>query len=307
MSSPTLRGCSKPGDQASATSHYDRLGVLRELVSKDTGTISPNRFVFTLKQDSVDAMGRPLHQTMTCRDPFADSVPADPCGDWLPSEALTRYYRTGAIAVQTLTGRSGSITTTDSFTYDPSGNRTKQIHLGGITQVITNVFPSASNRVDSQVTVSSLGTSVRHYEYVADGNRRADYLQDAVHTVPANVYEYQYDGAGRMVGSGHDFFTAPNTCGFDPDGRTFLPCGRGPVVFLGDNAVKDPDNFWTYVPAPGLDNPLTAVRRTTGNVQQAQLLLVSDGLGQLVAVGDSLGAFNSAYEGPQSYAPGTDL
>ncbi|HEY3935193.1 MAG TPA: hypothetical protein VGL65_11330, partial [Gemmatimonadales bacterium] len=42
----------------SATSHYDRLGVLRELVSKDTGTISPNRFVFTLKQDSVDAMGR---------------------------------------------------------------------------------------------------------------------------------------------------------------------------------------------------------------------------------------------------------
>jgi RHS repeat-associated protein len=293
--------------QLNVTSHYDRLGVLRELVSRDTGSLIPNRFYFTLAQDSVDAMGRPLHQTMSCRDGafFADSMPADPCGDWLPSEAITRYFRTGAIAVQTLTGRSGSITTTDSFTYDPSGNRTKQIHLGGITQTITNIFPASSNRVDTQVTVSALGTSRRSYEYLADGSRWADYIQNAPTDPPSNAYEYQYDAAGRMVGEGHDFFTAPNSCGYDPDGRTFQPCGRGPVVFLGDNVVRDPDNFWTYVPAPGLDEPLTAVRRITGNVQQAQLFLVSDGLGQLVAIGDSAGAFNSTYEGPQSYAPGT--
>jgi RHS repeat-associated protein len=282
-------------------SHYDRLGVLREMVSVNSGSRLPNRFNFTLTQDSVDAMGRPLHQHMACHDNFQDTMPADPCGDWLPSDAVTRYYRTGAIAAQTLTGRD-FITTTDSFTYDPSGNRLRHSSQSSTLTVSTFSYPTASNRLASQIDSTSLGATTRYYFYNPDGSRREDYQLSG--GIPVSSHKYQYDAAGRMVGAGASGYTAPNSCSYDPDGRMFQACGSTNVVLLGDNVVRDQSNGWFYVQAPGLDEPLVAVKRFN-NVQSARLQFVSDGLGQLVAVADSQGTFNSLYEGPAPYAPGT--
>ena len=282
-------------------SHYDRLGVLREMVSTNSGTRLPNRFNFTLTQDSVDAMGRPLHQHMACHDNFQDSMPADPCGDWLPSDAVTQYYRTGAIAAQTLTGRD-FITTTDSFSYDPSGNRLRRRTQSSTLTSSTFSYPTASNRLGSEIDSTSLGATTRYYVYNPDGSRREDYQLSG--GIPVSTHKYQYDAAGRMVGSGASGYTAPNSCSYDPDGRMFQACGSTNVVLLGDNVVRDQSNGWFYVHAPGLDEPLVAVKRFN-NAQSARLQFVSDGTGQLVAVADSQGTFSSLYEGPTPYAPGT--
>ncbi|HRP08864.1 MAG TPA: hypothetical protein PLL69_10295, partial [Gemmatimonadales bacterium] len=81
---------------------YDRLGTLRRIQSSNPGSpASVNRFDFTFRQDSVDVLGRPLHQTMQCPYGFVAGDPAIPCRDWLPSETWNRYNRLGALAVQT--------------------------------------------------------------------------------------------------------------------------------------------------------------------------------------------------------------
>ena len=91
----------------------------------------------------------------------------------------------------------------------------------------------------------------------------------------------------------------PNSCQYDPDGRVSQPCGAGAVSLFGDNVIHDPNGNWFYVHAPGIDEPLLAIKRNTGdNTLQARLDMVSNGQGQLVAMGDSAGRLNSAYAQP---------
>ena len=83
---------------------------------------------------------------------------------------------------------------------------------------------------------------------------------------------------------------------YDADGRAVQPCGAGAVTLFGDNVIHDPNGNWFYVHAPGIDEPLLAIKRNTGdNTVQARLEMVSNGHGQLVAVGDSAGQLNSTY------------
>jgi RHS repeat-associated protein len=168
--------------------------------------------------------------------------------------------------------------------------------------VSTFSYPTASNRLASETDSTSLGATTRYYVYNPDGSRREDYQLSG--GIPVSSHKYQYDAAGRMVGAGASGYTAPNSCSYDPDGRMFQACGSTNVVLLGDNVVRDQSNGWFYVQAPGLDEPLVAVKRFN-NAQSARLQFVSDGTGQLVAVADSQGTFNSLYEGPTPYAPGT--
>jgi RHS repeat-associated protein len=194
------------------------------------------------------------------------------------------------------------ITTSDSFTYDPSGNRLRHASQSSTLTVSTFSYPAASNRLATETDSTSLGATTRYYVYNPDGSRREDYQLSG--GIPVSSHKYQYGAAGRMVGAGASGYTAPNSCSYDPDGRMFQACGSTNVVLLGDNVVRDQSNGWFYVHAPGLDEPLVAVKRFN-NVQSARLQFVSDGLGQLVAVADSQGTFNSLYEGPTPYAPGT--
>ncbi len=292
-----------PYDGMTVTSHYDRLGTLRKLSSTNTSGVTPNRFIFALKQDSVDVMGRVLHQWMDCTGAgsYGGGDPGDPCGDWMPAEATTRYYRTGGIAVQALMNRAG-VTTTDTFSYNASGDRTGDNSHGLATTLTTLFYPAASNRVDStRTTLVGAGTSSLYYEYDRDGARRDDY--NATFT---NVNGFEYDGAGRMVGYTHNLNTAPNSCGYDPDGRMYQGCGGAPFSLLGHDAIRAPQLGWFYVYAPGLDEPLVAIKRVGDTkLAQARLSLVSDGMGQLVSIADSAGTYNNVYENPSTYASGT--
>jgi RHS repeat-associated protein len=284
------------------TSAYDRLGVLRRLVSYDSipgGGTMVNRFNFQLFQDSVDVMGRPLHQYMRCPDAYADSMPGDPCGDWMPSETKTRYYLTGAIARQTTTGRSGVTAVTDSFGYDGSGNRTYHHSTSALNPSDVLYYPDHSNRLDSLRETNDGGSDLIYYRDDLNGARHSDLTYFPPSPDPHNTHGFQYDAIGRMVGSAHAGYIAANSCHYDPDGRMFQACGGEAVVLLGDNVIRDQSSNWTYIHAPGIDEPLLAVRRVPGtNVQQARLQMVSDGGGQLLSIADSAGLYNSATSTP---------
>ncbi len=150
-------------------------------------------------------------------------------------------------------------------------------------------------------TLVGAGTASQYYEYDRDGARRDDY--NATFT---NVNGFEYDGAGRMVGYTHNLNTAPNSCSYDPDGRMYQGCGGAPFSLLGHDAIRAPQLGWFYVYAPGLDEPLVAIKRVGDTkLAQARLSLVSDGMGQLVSIADSAGTYNNVYENPSTYASGT--
>src|SRR5690606_170310 len=115
-----------------------------------------NRFDFTFRQDSVDVLGRPLHQMMQCPYGFGAG---DPCRDWLPSATTNRYNRLGALAVQT---RVGTGRVRDTLRYDRSGNLIQR--RDGLAGYVTEfLYPSASNRLGTQrdSTVGTPGHSDR--------------------------------------------------------------------------------------------------------------------------------------------------
>ena len=160
-----------------ATSHYDRLGTLRRLQVANSAPVSGNRFQDSLVQNTVDLLGRPLHQQMFCPGMMASDT-GNPCGDWLPKEQTTRYNRLGAVVEQILTN-AGGLTVTDTFRYDQSGNRISQ-HDRGLPGVLSGLtYPSASNRIrtklDSVLEARDTLHPNRGFLYDSTGARWVEY------------------------------------------------------------------------------------------------------------------------------------
>ena len=293
-----------PYNAMTATAHYDRLGILRRLMVANSAPVSGNRFRDSLVQNTVDLLGRPLHQQIFCAGLTSADV-GNPCGDWFPKEQTTRYNRLGAVVEQILTDRAGTVAT-DTLRYDQSGNRIS-LHDRGVPGVLSGFsYPAASNRIaakfDSVLEGADTLKPNRHFLYDSTGAR---WVESTV-VPPTDTFAmqiYQYDAAGRLMGSAQGsstrpivFVTQPNSCMYDADGRAVQPCGAGAVTLFGDNVIHDPNGNWFYVHAPGIDEPLLAIKRNTGdNTVQARLEMVSNGRGQLVAVGDSAGQLNSTY------------
>jgi RHS repeat-associated protein len=62
-----------------------------------------------------------------------------------------------------------------------------------------------------------------------------------------------------------------------------------------EQVIHDPNGGWFYVYAPGLDEPVLAIRRNSLGQLMARLDIVTSGTGQIVAMADSAGRLNSAY------------
>jgi RHS repeat-associated protein len=298
------------------TLHYDRLGVLRELRvvnSAPPGVPQSNRFNVTLTHDSVDVLGRILHQRVRCDSMTDDSSTVGaPCGTWNPFETSTRYNRLGELVSQVGTQFDGSAFAVDTFHYDPSGNQLITTHRSGNvfdhTRQLT--YGSASNRLTSATDsfFSTGGKFVTTYTYDLAGSRVRDTMANKY------VQAYQYDAAGRMKGQArvepssvtspgggsifvNDTVRNPNTCLYDADGRLTTGCGVAQVSYAGQNVVREHEGDWWYVTGPGLDEPILAVQRAPGTGEW--LPVVSDGRGELIAIADSGGQLNSSYTGPE--------
>ncbi len=115
----------------------------------------------------------------------------------MPSETVTRYYLTGAIALQEITGRNGAVTAVDSFGYDQSGNRVQHVRRSGVNFTDTLYYGTAHSRLDSMKHTLATGFQLTHYVYNPDGSIKTDYVQDSYHPDPQYVRAYQYDALGR--------------------------------------------------------------------------------------------------------------
>jgi len=208
----------------------------------------------------------------------------------------------GQIVVQALTGLTHLAT--DTFNSDNSGNRIYRAHRD-ITTVLTHfIYPDSSNRVTVETDSTPGGVKgTKHFGYDSLGARRRMYVLTTGPTDSFDLQVYQYDAAGRMMGSAigtqarpQGYIVSDNDCAYDADAQSVQPCGAGALTVLGGQTIHDPNGNWFYVYAPGVDQPLLAVRRNPVDTSLlARLDLVTDGAGRLIALADSSGQLNSAY------------
>ncbi len=164
------RTTSYPFNSMTVNYRYDRLGTLRRVISANPGsTFMSDRFEFTVKQDSVDVLGRPLFQEAVC-----SGTPdiAWPCDDWLPYTTRNRYNRRGALVYQERV--TTSALAQDKLRCDRSGNQIQRRQgTASYPKVTTFSFPALSNRVS--MPRDSVGGQSGHtdqtFTYDAAGSR----------------------------------------------------------------------------------------------------------------------------------------
>ncbi|MDZ4259531.1 MAG: RHS repeat-associated core domain-containing protein, partial [Gemmatimonadales bacterium] len=282
-----------PYNQMTVQYSYDRLGTLRRVLSSNPGSsFSSDRFDFTMRQESVDVLGRPLSQSIQCT---GNPGVAWPCGDWLPNNTSNRYNRLGALVIQERIAANAAI---DTMRYDQSGNQIQRRPAFGST-VTEFLYPAASNRlaIRRDSVVGSPGHSDRTYWYDAAGNRIKQGKPFEVDTVV-----WQYDGLSRLVGSasaktGEPAFLQFNTCRWDAAWRLAQPCGNGGQLALMGLNVTRSSLGWFFVHAPGIDEALLLIDRSQTYFVNKRLQAVTDGRGQLLAIADSAGFITEEYAG----------
>jgi RHS repeat-associated protein len=276
-----------PYNQMTVQYSYDRLGTLRRVLSSNPGSeFFSDRFDFTMRQDSVDVLGRPLNQRIACS---GNPGVAWPCGDWLPNNTSNRYNRLGALVIQE---RIAAGVARDTMRYDQSGNQIQR--RNGITgEVTTMIYPALSNRLDTL----RIGASNTVYDYDQAGNR-------IFQAKPASEFTaWQFDGLSRLVGSASVSNLEPgvlkhfNACRWDAAWRLAQPCGNGGQLALMGLNVTRSSLGWFFVHAPGIDEALLLIDRTDNFFVNKRLQAVTDGRGQLIAIADSAGFITEAYAG----------
>ena len=276
-----------PFNQMTVQYSYDRLGTLRRVLSSNPGSeFFSDRFDFTMRQDSVDVLGRPLNQRIACS---GNPGVAWPCGDWLPNNTSNRFNRLGALVIQE---RIAAGVARDTMRYDQSGNQIQR--RNGITgEVTTMIYPALSNRLDTL----RIGASNTVYDYDQAGNR-------IFQAKPASEFTaWQFDGLSRLVGSASVSNLEPgvlkhfNACRWDAAWRLAQPCGNGGQLALMGLNVTRSSLGWFFVHAPGIDEALLLIDRTDNFFVNKRLQAVTDGRGQLIAIADSAGFITEAYAG----------
>jgi hypothetical protein len=208
-----------PYNQMTVQYSYDRLGTLRKVLSSNPGSSSDSdRFEVTLRQDSVDVLGRPLNQRSVCSG--GTPGPAWPCGDWLPLTTSNRFNRLGALVIQERIALPNLVR--DTLRYDRSGNQIQR-RSGFGPWVSEMIYPPLSNRLAARhdSAAGSPGHDEVIYDYDAAGNR-------LLQAKPDDLVGWQYDGLSRLVGSAFvsDFVpltTHFNECRWDAAWRLAQP------------------------------------------------------------------------------------
>ncbi len=276
---------------------YDALGVLRRVVSANPAapTGGTDRFDFTFLVDSVDAIGRILHQRTSCTSFNSQDSLLLPCGKGGAAGSQrnlsNRYNRRSELVIQR------DELKVDSLRYDASGNLIVRYQSsGGYPGRDTMAIAALSNRVQYDRNVLS-GTRV-DFRYDADGSRVRDSAPVTTVNAPLQRWEY-YDALGRNTGYryadgfdpngnlAHHFH--PTRCQYDPEGQPSLPCALDAVwtTHDGPNAAAMITG-WRFVSAPGADELLLG-RFALSAAYRQTLYFVMDGQGRQLAVGDSSG------------------
>jgi RHS repeat-associated protein len=268
---------------------YDAAGILRRV--KSSNPVPGNDiFDLTLRNKSVDAVGRILSQDLLCPVGTAPSVLGNPCGtvNHQSSQVITTnaYNRMGWLAEQ---NRNGWI---DRMRYDTSGNIIRK-EDGEQGQVHHHTIEPGNPRHNRITRDSVQGHATLVMSYDANGSR----LHELGGINDSREKHYYYDALGRMSGTfaykGFERRDRPNDCHYDVDGQLASACDGAPwLAFDGDNVsgtLFAEDEGWSFFHGLGLDSPLMGYFRPTGGVDTRILYWVTDGAGRELAVADSAG------------------
>jgi RHS repeat-associated protein len=165
-------------------------------------------------------------------------------------------------------------TTTESYSYDPVGNRTASL---GVSSYTTN----SSNELT--------GTTGASFTYDYNGNNTSK-------TVSGNTTNYSWDFENRLTS-----VTLPGGGGivsfkYDPFGRrVYKSSGSGTIVFAydGDNLIEETNASGAalarYSQGLNIDEPLAMLRSSTTSYYNL------DGLGTVTSLANSSGALAQTY------------
>ena len=259
----------------SAFSGTGSFGFGYDVLSRRTQMTRPNNVTTNYGYDNLSRLQSVLHQlagsaidgaTYTLDNAGNRTAKAD------QRAGVTSNF--GYDAIYELTGVTQSTNTTESYTYDPVGNRLSSL---GVSPYSIN----ASNQLTSTPSTT--------YNYDYNGNTTSK-------TVGSNTTNYSWDFENRLTS-----VTLPGSGGtvsfkYDPFGRRIYKSsnsGTSIYAYDGDNLVEETNSSGAvvarYEDTQNIDEPLAMLRSSTTSYYEA------DGLGSISSLSNAAGAIASNY------------
>jgi RHS repeat-associated protein len=250
-------------------------GFSYDALSRRTQMTRPNSVVTNYTYDNLSRLLTVLHQLSGSTIDGA-SYTLDSAGNRTAKTdqrvAVASNYTYDSI-YQVLSAAQGS-TTTESYTYDPVGNRTASL---GVSSYTTN----ASNELTAIPGVS--------YTYDSNGNTLSK-------VVGSDTTTYVWDYENRLTS-----VTLPGTGGtvtfkYDPLGRRIYKSSSSSTsvfAYDGDNLIEETNSSGAavarYEQTQNIDEPLAMLRSSTTSYYNA------DGLGSITSLANGAGALAQTY------------
>lgn len=258
-----------------ANSATGSFGFSYDALSRRTQMTRPNGINTNYSYDSLSRLLSVLHQSGTSTIDGA-SYTLDSAGNRTAKTddyaGVTSDYTYDAL--YELTQVTQSSATTESYSYDPVGNRTASL---GVSSYTTN----SSN----EMTANSNAT----YTYDANGNTTSK-------TDSSGTTDYSWDYENRLTS-----VTLPGSAGtvtfkYDPFGRRIekiSPTTTSIFVYDGDNLIETTGSSGSevasYTQGPKIDEPLAMLRGTTASYYE------QDGLGSVTSLTNASGVVAQTY------------
>jgi RHS repeat-associated protein len=261
--------------QPTAFSGTGNFGFTYDALSRRTQMTRPNGLKSTYAYDNLSRLLNVLHQSgATTLDGASYAV--DNAGNRTsrtphPSGTASNY---GYDALYELTSVTQSSTTTESYTYDPVGNRLSSL---GVSPYVNNT----SNELTSTPSTT--------YTYDSNGN-----TSTKVNT--SGTTQYFWDFENRMSS-----VTLPGTGGtvtfkYDPFGRRIYKSSSSATsiyAYDGDNLIEETNATGSvvarYEQTQNIDEPLAMLRSSATSYFHA------DGLGSITSLSNSAGSIANTY------------
>jgi RHS repeat-associated protein len=250
-----------------------------DVLSRRTSLTRPNNVTTTYGYDNLSRLTSALHQLSGSTIDGTTYTPDNAGNRTSKTDKRTNVTSNyGYDAIYELTGVTQGTTTTESYTYDPVGNRLSSL---GVSPYAYN----SSNELTSKPSFA--------YTYDLNGNTLTS-------VTGSNTTTYTWDFENRMASA-----TLPGTGGnvtykYDPFGRriqkSFTQNSTTTTtnyLYDGNNSIEEVDQngavLARYTQGLNIDEPLAELRSGTTSYYQA------DGLGSITSLSNSAGALANTY------------
>jgi RHS repeat-associated protein len=259
----------------SAFSGTGNFGFTYDALSRRTQMTRPNGLKSIYAYDNLSRLQSVLHQSgSTTLDGAAYAV--DNAGNRTsrtpqPTGAASNYAYDN---IYELTGVTQNSATTESYTYDPVGNRLSSLGVSSYTN-------NSSNELTSTPTTT--------YTYDNNGNTQTK-------VVGSNTTTYAWDFENRMSSVTLPAGGGTVTFAYDPFGRRIkkvTSTTTSVFAYDGDNIIEETNSSGAavarYEPTQNIDEPLTMLRSGATSYYH------SDGLGSVTSLSNAAGSIANTY------------